>query len=114
MLLLTRLVLFLSLCAAAFGQSLALLNAMSEELSRNFTILKQKADPPPYFMGYEVTDTEVDVVTASQGSLDSQNHGHQRTLDVTIRAGSPNRSISISRTHSTNGPRASWCSRAAP
>src|SRR5258708_5318159 len=26
---------------------------------------------------------------ASQGSLEAQNHGHQRVLDVTIRAGSP-------------------------
>jgi len=75
-------------CVTAAAQS-PLTKTLSDELERNFTILKQKGDPPPYFMGYEVTDTEVDVVTASQGSLDSQNHGHQRTLDVTIRAGSP-------------------------
>src|SRR5437764_9554479 len=29
-----------------------LLDAMTQELDRNFTALKQKADPPPYFLTY--------------------------------------------------------------
>src|ERR1041384_6627726 len=40
-------------------------------------------------MDYSVADNEADVLVASQGSLDAQNHIHQRVLDVTIRAGSP-------------------------
>src|SRR5437764_14770908 len=28
----------------------ALLDAMAQELNRNFTVLKEKADPPPYFL----------------------------------------------------------------
>jgi TldD protein len=66
---------------ASLGQILA------EELERNFTVLRQKADPPPYFLGYEVTDSETDVLVASQGSLTAQNHSHQRLLDVTLRVG---------------------------
>jgi predicted Zn-dependent protease len=72
----------------AFAQS-PLTKILLDELTRNFTILKQKGDPPPYFMAYEVTDTEADVVEASGGSIDEQNHGEVRALDVTVRAGDP-------------------------
>jgi len=75
-------------CAGLRAQS-PLIKILSGELDRNFTVLKQKGEPPPYFMAYEVTDDEADVVAASQGSLDSQYHFHHRLLDVTIRAGSP-------------------------
>ena len=74
---------------SAHAQS-PLVKILSDELDRNFTVLKQKGDPPPYFMGYEVTDDEADVVigqpadrsTARITSID-------RLLDVTVRAGSP-------------------------
>lgn len=75
-------------CANTWAQS-PLTRILADELDRNFTILKQKGDPAPYFIGYAVTDSEADVVMASHGSLDAQNHGRQRVLDVTIRAGSP-------------------------
>jgi hypothetical protein len=32
------------------AESNVLLDTMAGELSRNFNILKQKADPPPYFL----------------------------------------------------------------
>jgi TldD protein len=75
-----------SVCASAQSP---LVKILSDELDRNFTTLKQKGDPPPYFMGYAVTDSEEDVVVASRGALDAQNHSHHRYLDVTIRSGSP-------------------------
>ena len=75
-------------CVATQAQS-PLVKILSDELDRNFTILKQKGDPPPYFMGYEVTDDEAEVVTASRGSLDTDNHAHRRSLDVTVRVGEP-------------------------
>jgi TldD protein len=75
-------------CASAWAQS-PLVKILADELDRNFTILKQKSDPPPYFMDYSVADNEADVLVASQGSLDAQTHIRQRVLDVTIRAGSP-------------------------
>jgi TldD protein len=78
----------LALCATAQAQS-PLVKILSDELDRNFTILKQKGDPPPYFMNYAVSDSEADVVVASAGAIDAQSHLHQRVLDVSIRAGSP-------------------------
>ena len=87
----TLIALFLTLVPAsscAFAQS-PLTKILLDELNRNFTILKQKGDPPPYFMGYAVTETEADVVEASGGSIDAQNHGQSRELDVTVRTGDP-------------------------
>ena len=78
-----------------------LTNILAEELARNFTLLKQKADPAPYFLGYEVTDAETDVIVASQGSLNAQNHTHQRLLDVTLRVGD----AKFDNYRSTNGER---------
>jgi TldD protein len=75
-------------CASAWSQS-PLVKILSDELGRNYEVLKQKADSPAYFMAYSVTDDEYDFVTASEGSLDSQSHAHRRLLDVTIRTGTP-------------------------
>lgn len=72
----------------AFAQS-PLTKILLDELTRNFTILKQQADPPPYFMAYGVTETESNVLEASGGSIDAQNQGHVRELDVTVRTGDP-------------------------
>jgi len=80
-------VLALALCVSACAQT-PIVKILSDELERNFNALKQKGDPPPYFLSYEVTDDEADVLVASQGSLDLQNHGRHRYLDVTLRAGS--------------------------
>jgi TldD protein len=78
----------LSLAVLAHGQS-PLVKILSDELERNFTALKQKADPAPYFLGYEVTDQEEDIILASRGSIDGQNHTRDRVLDTTVRVGSP-------------------------
>ncbi len=66
-----------------------LLDILGEELQRNFTVLKQKGDPPPYYMAYGVTEAETQVLTASIGTITSRNKGHARFLDITIRVGSP-------------------------
>jgi len=74
-------------CAgAACAQSLP--QILNEELQRNFTVLKQKGDPPPYFMAYEVTESESQVITATMGSIVANNKGHTRALDITVRVGS--------------------------
>ena len=77
------------LCGASAHAQSPLVKILSDELERNFTALKQKAEPAPYFLGYEVTDQEEDVILASRGSIDGQNHNHDRILDVTVRVGSP-------------------------
>ncbi len=73
-------------CAAA-AQSLP--QILNEELQRNFSVLKQKGDPAPYFMAYEVTEEETQAITAGMGSLLANNKSHRRYLDITVRVGSP-------------------------
>ena len=62
---------------------------MSQELTRNFTILKEKADPPPYFLSYEITELDGHSISASLGAMESVSGGKSRTLDVSVRVGSP-------------------------
>ena len=73
----------------AAAQTPVLLDAMSQELNRNFTALKEKADPKPYFLSYEITEQEFRAVTGVLGTVDSSNGGKNRALDVSIRVGSP-------------------------
>jgi TldD protein len=86
---LTRLSLLVCLSSAAFGQSSGLLDAMAQELNRNFTVLKEKADPAPYFLSYEVTDVDTRMISGSLGAVDNTGGGRARTLDVSVRVGSP-------------------------
>ena len=62
---------------------------MSQELNRNFEGLKAKADPPPYFLSYEITEEQGHTLTATLGALQSNNDGVNRTFDVSVRVGSP-------------------------
>lgn len=62
---------------------------MDEELTRNFSVLKAKADPAPYFISYEVTDEDVHAVSATLGVVTSSSQGRSRQLDVCVRVGSP-------------------------
>ncbi len=75
--------------AASAPSSGIVLNTLSEELQRNFIVLKQKADPPPYFMSYEVTEQQDHFVGASLGALNASGDSRNRYLDVSIRVGSP-------------------------
>jgi predicted Zn-dependent protease len=65
------------------------LDILSDELQRNFTVLKQKGDPPPYFMAYSVTEAETQVISSSLGTITNRNTGHARYLDITVRVGTP-------------------------
>ena len=73
----------------AAATSPSLLDILSAELQRNFTVLKEKADPPPYFMSYTVTESETQVLSASLGAIVTENKHHLRSLDITVRVGSP-------------------------
>jgi predicted Zn-dependent protease len=84
-----RLALFLAAAAAACAQPSTLLDTMSQELNRNFTILKQKADPAPYFLSYEITEQDYRTVSATLGSVSSTASNKARSLDVSIRVGTP-------------------------
>jgi TldD protein len=91
--------LFAPLLAAASPPSL--LDILSDELQRNFTVLKQIGDPPPYYMDYTVTDEESHSISASLGTIDSRNNGRLRYLDITLRVGAPQ----LDNYHSVNGQR---------
>ena len=71
------------------GHSQTLLQILQDELQRNFTGLKQKAEPAPYFMSYSVTEQESEVISAVSGVLQGKNKSRTRTLDVTVRVGTP-------------------------
>jgi len=62
---------------------------MSQELNRNFTVLKQKADPPPYFLSYEITEVEYHSVSGTLGTINATNGGKSRSLDVSVRSVPP-------------------------
>ncbi len=62
---------------------------MSQELERNFSVLKQKADPPPYFLSYEITEVDYRSLSATLGAVDDSGGGKTRSLDVSVRVGSP-------------------------
>jgi len=94
--LLLTFVLTLPLAAASAP---SLLDILSDELQRNFTILKQNGDPPPYYMDYTVTDEESQSLSASFGSIDSHSKERLRYLDVTLRVGA----AQLDNYHSVNG-----------
>ena len=62
---------------------------MSQELNRNFGVLRDKTDPPPYFLSYEITEQEFRSVTGTLGTVDSSAGGKSRALDVSVRVGTP-------------------------
>ena len=86
---LPRLALFVSLVSVAAAQPSVLLDAMSQELNRNFSVLKQKSDPAPYFMSYEVTEVDFHQVTGTLGTIEGTSGSKTRSLDVSVRVGSP-------------------------
>ncbi len=81
---------------------------MSQELNRNYTVLKEKADPPPYYMSYEVTEDEFHTISGTLGTVESTNSGKGRALDVSVRVGSPK----LDNYHKVRGDRGQFTSGA--
>ncbi len=63
------------------------MTALQEELQRAQKLLKQKGDPPPYLISYQVTDLQQVAITAQYGALQNNDSGHVRLLDVDVRVG---------------------------
>jgi predicted Zn-dependent protease len=104
-----RLTFLLAVAAIGSAQPSVLLDAMSQELNRNFSVLKEKADPPPYFMSYEVTEQEMRSVSGTLGAITSSDGGKDRFLDVSVRVGSPQ----LDNYHRVRGDRGQFTSGAA-
>ena len=64
-----------------------LVDILSSELERNFKILKEKGEPPPYFAAYAITEEQQESIDASSGAVVGRDSTNSRTLDVTVRAG---------------------------
>jgi TldD protein len=64
-----------------------LLKTMKEELDRSFRILRGKADPPPYFISYTITDQESYTISSTLGTVVANGQNRSRMLDVTVRVG---------------------------
>jgi predicted Zn-dependent protease len=78
----------LSARAPMAKQTGGLIGILAGELSREYTALKAKGDPPPYYMAYAVTEEQSDSESATLGALVSDSHNRTRGFDTTIRAGS--------------------------
>ena len=63
-----------------------LLETMQRELKRATTDLA-KSDPPPYFIGYTVTDLDASAIVATNGSLIFTTNRRIRMADVMMRVG---------------------------
>jgi predicted Zn-dependent protease len=78
---------FLAAASLAVAQPSPLLDALSQELSRNYAALRQKTEPAAYFLSYEVTEQEYRSVSGTLGTLESTNNAKNRVLDVSVRVG---------------------------
>ena len=96
--------------SSSFAQS-KVLDILSQELDRNFRILKEKADPPPYFLSYEVTEEETHHIGTTLGAVTSDSKSVSRYLDVSLRVGDPKldnyHRVRGERLHYTSGGRVS-------
>ena len=86
----------LSLCTA-FAQNLPksatptpspLLDVLKQEMDRNFSVLKEKSDPAPYFISYSVVESQSEAYSGSLGALQSEAKNRSRIFDVSVRVGS--------------------------
>src|SRR5580698_7241133 len=64
-----------------------LLAALPAELERSIKTLKAQ-DPPAYYLGYTITDTQRADVSGSNGALLNSAESRNRWLEVSIRTGS--------------------------
>lgn len=103
----------LARCALLFPLSFSLygqpvLETMANEMDRNFRVLREKADPAPYYLSYTITEEVTDTAAATLGTLTARHGGVNRYLDTTIRVGSRK----LDNYHRVRGDRAHFTSGA--
>src|SRR5438552_4757784 len=77
------------------------LQALQEEITRAANLLKQKANPAPYFISYSVNEINATEVEADLGALMSNETERSRLLDVDVRVGD----YQVDSTHQIRGQR---------
>ncbi|MEJ7606428.1 MAG: hypothetical protein WKF37_09195 [Bryobacteraceae bacterium] len=83
------------------AQTPSLIDILKEELDRNYSLLKEKADPAPYFMSYGIVEQDAEVFSGTLGALQIENRSQGRLLDVSVRVGTPK----LDSYHSARGER---------
>jgi predicted Zn-dependent protease len=64
-----------------------ILDVMATQVSSHMKELRAKADKPPYFLGYQVTDRTTTWLRTTQGALVDTGNERRRTLDCEVRVG---------------------------
>ncbi|MGB7642062.1 MAG: hypothetical protein WBL82_12305, partial [Terriglobales bacterium] len=77
-----------SAAAARAPGDAQLLAIFEKELHRGQTELS-KLDPAPYFVSYNITDSDSLAVIGSQGGILTSTHDRERVADVSMRIGKP-------------------------
>jgi TldD protein len=84
--------------AASGAKPSPLFTAMKDELDRSMTKLGT-LDPPAYYIGYTLTDTQRSTVSGSNGALLQSDENHNRWLEISVRTGS----YDLDDTHKVDG-----------
>ena len=79
------------------AQDKALIDILSDELDREFSVLS-KADDPVYYMDYQVLETKQQTIQCNMGSLYSSNVTHSRLANTNLRIGD----YQLDNTHGTD------------
>jgi TldD protein len=86
------------------------LKAMEQEMARAVEGLRAKADQPPYFLMYSVTDLQDTSIAATCGALEYSSSDRARLLDVAVRVGD----YALDNTHRLQGDRFSYYTSYSP
>jgi predicted Zn-dependent protease len=76
-----------AVAAQQAAQKSVVLAVLEQELERVTGILKEKAEPAPYFLSWMVTETQYAAISATRGALQNNDVGRARLLDVDVRVG---------------------------
>jgi predicted Zn-dependent protease len=74
--------------AEATPDAAPMLGVAQTELDRAYAQLQDQPEPP-YFLAYQVVDTQIIEISASNGALTGSRRGHSRVADIDVRVGSP-------------------------
>ncbi len=94
--------LLLLLCIAPFpgrAEQDVVLEAMQAELERSIQGFRERAETPPYFLGYQITEIRAGAIRASNGALVSSTETRRRFLNVIVRVGD----YELDNTHGVRG-----------
>ena len=76
----------IALAAAPIAGQSKVLEAMNAELERSMAVLGEQ-EVPPYFLSYEITESQNVSVSGSFGALTGSGEGRERLLDIDLRVG---------------------------